>query len=292
MAGSWPDAPAARVAYQTGSAGLWWQGAGALQPVPQGQLGGLNSYAADPTGRVVFDDLSPSVWVLFDVPHDLRGWFLAGRSSGGQPTVTVATSTDTTSGTDGVWVTKQTGVAVNADGSASMQDVFREPTSVSSDQVRGVRFDLTYTGSAPLLSALHVYADVRGEVESQRLQVWAPDADEPAAPALLDWGNARRGSSASRSFRVKNCSASLTARSVIVSTGMVDVDEPGTGPPVPTQFLLTVTGQLWRPSMLLGDLAPDSISPNVGIRRVTPSDAALGTFDPFVRAIPAGWSED
>jgi hypothetical protein len=292
MAGSWPDAPGTRLAYQTGSAELWWKGAGVKQQAAPGVLLGLNSYAADPGGRLVFDSLTPIVWLLFDVPHDLKGWLLAGRSSGGVPTVQVATSVDTTTGEDGSWMVRQSGVAAQASGSASMASVYRTPQPVSADQVTGVRFTLGYTGTGAVLSAVHCYADVRAGAVSQRLQMWDPDSDQPAGAALLDWGDAVRGSAQDRVFRVRNCSTTLTARRVAVASRIVPGDEASSGPPVASQFLLSTDGLRYAPHVSLGDLAPDSISAPVRVRRVTPSTAQTGTFDPYLTATPAAWSAD
>jgi hypothetical protein len=292
MAGSWPDAPGTRLAYQTGSAELWWQGVGAKQQAARALLTGLNSYAADPGGRLPFDAVTPIVWLLFDVPHDLKGWLLAGRSSGGLPTIEVATSVDTTDGGDGTWLVRQSGMTAQADGATSLRAVYRVPEPVSADQVTGVRFALDYTGSAPVLSALHCYADVRAGAVSQRLQMWDPDSDKPAGAALLDWGDAVRGSAEDRAFRVRNCSTTLTARQVVVASRIVPGDEASSGPPVASQFLVSIDGLRYFPHVSLGDLAPDSISAPVRLRRVTPSTAQTGTFDPYLTATPTAWSED
>jgi hypothetical protein len=290
MAGSRPDAPAARVAYQFGGSQLYWRGSDTRQQLEsRAFMAQLNSSAADPDGRLPFDGPSVSLEMVFDVPCKLGGWFLAARSSGGVPSVDVSTSVDTATGLDGVWVLQQSGVAAQADGLSSLSPLYRTPQLLSVPGVRGVRFEMAFTGSDRVMSALHVYADTAGSVASQRLQIWDPSADVPAAGTLLDWGDAPRDSAAERKFRVKNCDAARTAVRVVAQAGVVPLDEVPSGPQLATQFLLSDDGVRFAPSLRLGDLAPASVSGVVWLRRVTPSDAALGAWSPYVAAVPFDW---
>ena len=102
---------------------------------------------------------------------------------------------------------------------------------------------------------------------------WKVDGNEPLS--LIHWGLVAAGSSADRTFRVKNASTLYTAYDVVVIAESVD-------------HYLSLDGRLFTASISLGDLRPSGISAVITVRRVTPSSATLGDISQLTLQ-PTSW---
>lgn len=198
-------------------------------------------------------------------------------------TVSVWVSEDTTNGEDGTWVQKvDHGVGDNASVDA------RQFTAFAASNVRGVRFYVSFYSAQAYGSSLNAPVLLYGyyPTSGNRLEAWSPTADERLNPVNMDFGDVPRSSSSDKSFRVKNLSTSLTAKDVQVSL----VSTRATTPPVAEQFVMSTDGLVWTPGLALGDLAPGSFSDVIQLRRITPSNAALGPWAIRIDALAnQGW---
>lgn len=162
--------------------------------------------------------------------------------------------------------------------------------------VTGLRFDLDNFASIRLadrpsylgwhtIQMLHLYGANSSDA-SDALEPWHPVNDEPLFMSDVDWGDVRQGSSAARTLRFKNRSASLTANGVIASFD-THVDA---SPSLLDQFALSLDGSTWTPTVSLGAIAPGAISPVVHFHRSTRIDAALSVWETHVIATVGSWT--
>lgn len=285
MAGNYMDAPATRVAYdRDGSVGSFASLAGSLTALTVSQLRALNS--EDDTGVAM--PTANRLAIVFPVPMDIAAVFLA-TSPSGVGDFTLQTSKDTTTGLDGTWETH----AVISSSFRSVKPAYRQAASItatipgaSSTAVRGVR--LVYaTNTTVTIRAFHIYADISAAATTDRIAFWHPDVDEEMPPAYFDWGNAPRGSSADRTFRVKNLSADKTANDI---TLYVEALTPGV-PSVAGMHLISENGgSTFLTSITIDELAPGEVSDELILRRVVPTNASVSVWSARVAADVLSWT--
>lgn len=203
-------------------------------------------------------------------------------------------STDTTNGIDGTWSTL-TGLYLDWESEwaggkvpSPVIPVYRENDSAIASNVRGLRLNFpdmpTFNGN--VLNQWHVYGDYSSGANPDRLEIWKPSTDAEIDPGTFDWGDIPRNSSAQKTFRVKNRSATLTAHGVVLSF------EQNTAM-VPSQagwHQFSTDGSTWASTINIGDLAPGALSPVLYVRRVTPANAQLSLGSLRMNAHPGSWS--
>jgi hypothetical protein len=284
MAGFYTDAPAARMAWDVDGSQFVEHivATGALNLATQGQMTALNDETQAAAGWT-----SSGAWnvVIFPQLRDLRGLIWSQGSSISFPgyqtsACAVSTSVDTTNGLDGTWVSR-TAVA----GPTSTKPGYRtQITTYSVDGIKAVRIQPFYGNNTGIY--LHIYGNISAGQTPDRLRLWHPTLDQPLSttPAFFDWGDAQRGSTASRDFRVKNNSATLTAGTITCSMEF------------PTDASPTLVGQLqfstaalptYTNTKVIADLTPGVISPLITLRRTTPSNAALSLWSGRLAAVAA-----
>jgi hypothetical protein len=252
-----------------GTQGVKIDGANNMSTMTNAELVSLN----DEADTTVSQFGSPwKLCLIFPELRDLDGYF---RNISGKQ-LTVETSVDTTNGFDGTWVTLSASTGETAVNTVSTKPNYR--TGIASSTVlaiRAIRFGGQYQnfGTSDFRS-VHLYGEpVPGE-NPNRLALWHPTLDQRVTPAYFDWGNVPRSSSADRTFRVKNLSASLTANSVRVAMEALS----DTTPSVPAQHTLSADGTTFLAQVNIGALAPGAISAPLTLRRITPSNAVLSLW--------------
>ena len=226
-------------------------------------------------------------WIVFIFPElrDLDGYFITGNElswmSGLQ------TSVNSTNGVDGTWVTQVAGTPSH---SGPVVPYYR--TLISSLTVLGIkalRFHMVGGGggNTNMLYSAHFYGEVSPGQNPNRLILWHPTLDQRVGAAYFDWGNVPRSSSADKTFRVKNNSATLTASAVRIAMDVL----ADTAPSVPGQHSISKDGMTFGSQQTLtANLAPGAISPVLTLRRVTPTDAVLSVWALRVFAEAGGWA--
>ncbi len=120
------------------------------------------------------------------------------------------------------------------------------------------------------------------------LEFWHPSADERLAVDYFDWGSVAPGSSADRTFRVRNSSINYTALGVVISLEQLGIYTPAR--PVNVQHFMSLNGRQFAATVALGDLGPRAVSQLVTLRRVTSRDADVGPGEFQLSAQPTDWS--
>lgn len=136
---------------------------------------------------------------------------------------------------------------------------------------------------------LHLYGEPDSEAsDKEYLQGWRSTSDMRLGAATLSWGDLPLGSSSDKTFRIKNHSDTKTAVNVVVS-----VEDPMFYPtPSPaSQILFSLDGGIsWSASVTLAGIGPNTVSGNILMRRVTPTDAPLSSWSPKVRFDAESWT--
>jgi len=227
---------------------------------------GSPSLGSDHTIGFIFPDIRSIAGILIHQSHT--------------NTLEVETSADTTNGLDGTWTTRSTSL-VSAD---STSPFYRSNiSSVSWSSVKGLRWSFS-TGSSKSIVAVHLFGAVSSP--ATRLALWHPTLDQEVTGAYFDWGDVPRGTSSSRTFRVKNMSSTQTANSIGLSMEALT----DTTPTVVGQHSFSSDGLTFSSTLNIGSLAPSSISNVLTLKRITPSDAALSVWAARIVALPGSWT--
>lgn len=275
MAGSYPDAPAPRMAYDidgTVSVRAQVSTGTILENISQGQLQVINNENSDAVTVSFFGQGLVSFVFMFPQLRDIVGY---KYQYAGMPPSDIETSVNTTNGVDGTWVS-QGGVSSQTYNVPPMRTI----TAVSWSGVKAVKFRASNSGSTTSdITSLHIYGRIASLQTPDRLRMWHPTLDEPlddntaADGAHLDWAEVTRSTTADKTFRIKNNSATLTANSIALTTSVLTNASPAIGPQITYS-----DGGAFATTINIGNLAPDTISGLLTVRRTTASNAALSLW--------------
>jgi hypothetical protein len=283
MAGNYMDAPSYRLAYdRDGSVAVKLTSAGSMQVLSATDLQLLNDEGE--TGLAM--STQRRLAIVFPVPVDLNSVFIALNSN--NATLQVETSKDSTTGADGTWDS-------NIIADVYLRDVRPHyrlaanlksflPSAVS-QEVRAVRFSFSDNVSLTF-KGIHLYGAISSSATADRLAFWQPATDAEVGPAHFDWGNVPRGTSADKSFRLKNLSSTLTATDIDV---FAEALTPGT-PSVAGMRLFSLNGTTWTSTVNIASLAPGAISPVIYVRRVVPTNAQVSVWTARIIADVGSWA--
>jgi hypothetical protein len=235
--------------------------------------------------QIVGTGTSGTLLIVFPELRDLDAYFLRNLPSAfSPPPLTIATSVDTTNGIDGTWSTIFSGSGTSGTVKPGYRSGIASTTALG---IRAIRFTAN-NGALNNFSpnVLHLYGEPAPGENPNRLALWHPTLDQRVTPAYFDWGNVPRSSSADRTFRVKNLSATLTANTPRVAMESLS----DTTPSVVGQHTLSLDGATFLAQVNPGTLAPGAISGVITLRRVTPSNAQLSLWSMRVFAEATSWS--
>lgn len=278
MAGSYPDVPARRYAYDRDGSSGFVINTGGLSAMSTADLQSMNDEDAA-TGVFVAGTNTPLTLaycgVIFPSVRDVAGYFVLAGFDGNAFWNALETSTDTSTGSDGTW----TGRTL-VDGGGYRSDI----QSVTWTGIKAVRLSVhanlggTFNWTQ---KSLHLYGTLYST-----LRMWHPTLNQEIAAAAFDWGDIAAGTNGSRQFRVKNSHATQTAHSVVVTREALTDKTPS----MVAQRLLSYGGSTPAASVSLGDLAPGAISGVITVDRdtISSSQAALGTLRYIAQA--GSWS--
>lgn len=270
MAGSYPDAPSRRFAWDAdGSVGVVFQPAFPPETFSAASKAELND--EDAVQVDIFSNASAGLYcaVLFPELREVDGFFFAlgGDGSGTSATAAVQASTNTTNGRDGSWAT--VAASYNYVRNPSLSS-YRSPTSANESNRRGVRFHWAawdHSGTTvdePV--SLHLYGTfAAGETPDRLLFIDETTGLEYTAP--VDYGDTPRGSSEDRELRIRNNSASLTANTI-----QYTAEDLYRGAASWYTFTLP-GGATFQSTQQVASLAPATSSGIITARRITPASA-------------------
>lgn len=280
MSDFYDDVPDHRMAYDRDGTQVYYiDPSNVVTVLTAGQI--LNINDENNSSSVVTGLQTEDILFLFPEIRDLSAMFVSSTTIGGTPIpITVKTSPDSTNGIDGTWTTVTT---FNAD--ILTQPSFRTNISACvSTGVKAVKAHISDQGYTASLHTIHVYGQIAAGQNPDRLLMWQTVTDAQVDASYFDMEDTPRLSSADKTFRVKNNSATLTAVAPVVSFDTVaDIS-----PSIPGRYTVSQGGG-FAATQTLSDLAPGATSSALTIRRTTSADAVLSLMCFRVLAIAASW---
>lgn len=227
------------------------------------------------------------LFFYFSEPRTINGYFAAGYAQvGPYSSAYMDVSTDTTNGVDGTWTRVHT---ANGIVTSDIRSYYR--TSINtvgpSTDVRGVRIRFQQLGSTAgsMFGMAHLYGSIQTATNPDRLAIWDATLDQPISGAFFDLGDVERSSTASKTFRVKNVSSTLTAQGINLN---YDALYDGT-PTVVSGLSSSPDGSTFTSTLNIGDLAPGATSGVLTMRISLPANAPLGVWAPRLKADATSW---
>jgi hypothetical protein len=243
-------------------------------------MNGLN----DEANNGIFSLVGPAGSISFIFPQNYtitHIYISASRS----PWLTVQKSSDTTNLVDGTWT--QIAASIAADASTpgyrnSIVAIASPPTDVKALRIHSTNS----SGFSATLNTVQLYG--YPTATSDRLEFWHPTLDQSlkVTPAYMDWGDIARSSSNSRTFRVKNLSAGLTASTVTVG---IEALSDGT-PPITGMHTFSYLGGAFGSTTTIPSLGPGVISGVVTAQLNVDPAAPVSIWSQRLYANAASWS--
>lgn len=271
MAGSFPDPPNNRFAYDTdGSATFVYLGGGWSYGNPNysvTEIANLNSDKATggaiPVGFGPNDPQVSNIIVVFPEPRTVTHVFAASTGGDGSTMPTqsgnsrIYYSTNTTNGLDGTWVESSAQVM-----QWGLPHLDKTRTGISTvtgwtnvKAVRHYRYSYDLMGGTRYHS-LQLYGD--RPTNMTRLAIWHPTLDQEITGAELDFGSIYRGQIIEKTFRVKNLSSTLTANTVSLTLNANGDFTPtfvSQFTPAPTEITSIAPGAISNVCTLTGNIS-------------------------------------
>lgn len=276
MAGFYPDVPGNRIPYDLdGTAGVYMNN-GAVSDFSPAQLANFNRETVPAWGPSPGFGTYGYYVLLFPRKMDITGSFVVYRDyyDGAE------WSSNTSNGSDGTWTGFTSGYAATANPS------YRTGIStLALTNVRAVRY-ITHTSSYNgAFGLMHVYGKPTSGENTDRLELWHPTLDQRVGGAYFDWGDAQRTTNASKTFRVKNLSPTLTANGIDITFETLT----DTTPTYDSMHTFS-DGGAYAGTINISNLAPDAVSGIITIRRDFPANAVLGLWAGRINTTATSWT--
>ena len=287
MAGYYADVPGQRFAYDLDNTQVKFKDTS-------------NGIVTDQSGsRSLMNDEDGDVWtspgfndgnnkeIIFIFPElrNITGYFVSVNNNASGRLVTGAFyySSDTTDGQNGTWTQAQ----ANWGYTTLTTPAYRTgiDRTINLTNVKGLRFVVritdTYYGNNILVNFMHIYGSVVSGQNPDRLMFWHPTLSQECDAAFFDWGDISQGSVQTKTFRLKNNSASLSANSITLSASDVS-----------TTMALTFSsdGSTYVSSLSVGTLAAGATSGTLYVKRTVPANETVRLQAARLRATASSWT--
>jgi hypothetical protein len=299
---AYPAAPGQRMAIdRDGSTCTWWNTNTTGGPFEaQWALAIMNSeYGASqwPQTQLTANTWEPEgnvggltyITIIFPEFRDITGLYIDYTVQNYSiTTVVFATSTDTTDGRNGTWVTQTyppAGAGLEPGWRGNISTINPAWTGVKAVQIQGN--GLAQPSGFPLmLTYWHLYGQPSSGQNPNSLRIWQTTTDaEVTGP--LDFGDIAQGSLATAQFRIHNLSSSHTANGPI-TVSMEALSNAN--PSLLSQFSLSTDNVNFFSSLNLNTLPPLGYSPVIYVRDFVASNAALSAWALRIVALPSSWT--
>ncbi len=282
MAGTYPDVPGYRFAYDKDGTNITWynlnngtNGAISASDLTKINSDQLTSYVNPGFG-------SPYTFIiLFPEPRDLIG-ILINTNAGTFNTGTLDWSNDTTTGLDGTWTTigNMADIGVGTTLKPDLRTIY--PLSVTS--VTAIRFNNIYKYAGSNFRNIHIYGSISVTNSPDRLRIVDLSGNDIAAQ--LDFGDIKQRNNVTKQFQVVNNSSTLTANNITVT---LDVPTDAS-PTLVGQYQLSTDNTAYANAINIGTLAPGASSGTLYVRDTVAATAQLSVWSLRLIATANTWS--
>lgn len=260
MAGSYPDAPSRRMAWDDdGTIAMW----GTLSSYV-----GLTAFTSPQMQDLNDEDdvlvLSTSgeryIVYLFPELREFDGFFWRQHFF----SVTPQKSTNTTNGVDGTWTNLTSLTNTGADVRPDYRNVIQ---SYAESGIRGFRHAASTSGGFHGMKASHIYGEIApGQTPDRLLFVDTGTNLEFNLP--IDYGDTPRGSATDRTFKLRNNSGSLTASTIQITAESLYLSSGN-------WFTFSEGGAFQATLALASSIGSGADSPTITARRDIPDSETL-----------------
>jgi hypothetical protein len=280
MAGNYPDPPSRRMSYdRDGSIAVYVDlNSGVATQQAQTVLDGLNDDSTSIGINFSDNPYSATFGIIFPELRDLAAFFIATQYTG---IGAMNWSANTTTLIDGTWANVYPSSTPYVDNVFSPQ--YRQNiTPWNQTGVKAIRWNMSggYNAGFPRWRTLHLYGTIPAAQSPDRLVFWHPTSDIPLLDSVMDFAESARGTSAVKTFRIKNNSPGLTATGVNLAFQV----NPDASPTLVGQFQFSADGAAYANTLNVGVLTPGQISGLLYVKRITSLTAQLSLFSPRILA--------
>lgn len=277
MAGFYPDVPANRFAYHLdGTTVLLRDGSNNLYDMT---ASAANINDEDFATGYNVDSRNGIIFIFPELRNVLGYFFSQSTNSSWLSSLTLESSTDTTNGLDGTWVMVANPFQMVTN---TLVPQYRQNiNTVSATSVKAVRFNFVEGSGTNEIRGLHLYGNIPVTQNPNRLIFWEPVNNNEAPGPYFDWGDMPLSTAATKQFRVKNNSSTLTANSITLSAGPVTYS-------MALQY--STDNVSFASSVNIGNLAPGATSSVLYVKRTVPGGESLRVQAIGLRAAAASWT--
>lgn len=283
MAGFYPDALANRFEVdRDGTLGFRLNATGSsITALTTGNMQGLND-ESDATAPISIDNLEKIVYIF----PELRDVLAVYMSSNTSSSMIWESSTNTTNGQDGTWLTVRATALPPVNNTIPGYRTQLVPTG-NNTSVKAIRIRNTGASNCAI-QTMHVYGIISA-ASPDKLEFWHPTLNQAlyATPAILDWGDFPRNTIVSKTFRLKNSSATLTAGTITV--GREALTDSGS-PTKVSETEISYNGGSYGSTASVSSLAPGAISAVFTVRKTSTLSSFLGLWSQRIYATAVSWT--
>lgn len=282
MAGSYPDVPGYRFAYdQDGTVVVHHDSSlGYSTLVSSANTRQINS--ENTAGLTAVNNGAGVIHryiFLFPERRNIVGILV--NHGGNLPLQSAEWSDDTTNGIDGTW---HTVAGISAIASVDRILLRTSINSTSVTNATALRLNHSVSSGNRFVRNIHLYGSIAPAESLDRLRII--DMVDDDISAQLDFGNLTQRASSTRQFKVKNNSATLNANNITVS-----LDAPtNASPSLIGQYQVSTDNVAFANAVNIGTLAPGAESGILYVRMNPASNAQLGPWTARIIAHPTSWS--
>lgn len=292
MAGSYPDVPGYRFAYDIDGTICTVSSitGGTISTVTASDLRTLNqdqSPASAGGGSVYRVDLrnysggSTGLYLtfLFPEPRNITGYLFMVFNENPPGGRVLQTSADSTNSQDGTWTTRANPYTFINSNTSPLSPGYRTVNQVDWPAITGIKLAVNN-----VLTAVHLYGSVPNSESTDRLRII--DANNDDISAQLDFGNIAQRASVTKQFMVSNNSSTQVANNITVSLDTIS----NASPSLIGQYQISTDNTAFANAVNIGSLAPGATTAPLYLRMNPAASAQLGPWTARIIAHPVSWS--
>lgn len=281
MAGSYPDAPSRRMAWDAdGSIYLYREATSVPMTEPAASTRVELNDEDSTSVHSLFNNVRREYVIIFPELREIDGAYAGGGAT--YPDFGFDVSADTTNGIDGSWTT---GIASSTSG------VFQPgaPYTYYRSAIRSMALSnkraimaVSADGNDGRMDAFHVYGEIAAGETPDRL-LWIDNTTGLEFNLPIDYGDIPRGSAEDRELKLKNNSATLTAASVQITAEALYLNSGA-------WYTFSEGGAFQSTLALAASIGAGASTSTITIRRDTPDSETLGLHTARAYVNVGSWS--